>query len=283
VLRRRVTVGVLVFASLVLITFSFRSTALDPVEGFGAAVLRPFEIAANRVARPFRDAAGWTKGVFDAKSENTKLKKENASLLQKLSALDLARHNNDLLRRELHYVDSPSFPQDFNEVAATVLTNPSPPFDQTITISAGSDAGIALEDVVVTSEGLVGQVTKVTGNTSKVMLITDPDSAVSAEDSSHPSAGGILQRGNGSDSLSLNLVTKDKQVKEGDSVITAGSPGNGQLPSIFPRDIPIGSVTSVSQNDADIYKDIQVRPYVDLSSLQSVLVLLPKAKAATGR
>ena len=68
-LRRRFVVVGLVLLSLALLTVSFRSSALDPVEGFAASVLRPFEIAANRVARPFRDAASWTHGLFNAKAE----------------------------------------------------------------------------------------------------------------------------------------------------------------------------------------------------------------------
>src|SRR3954470_25076613 len=79
-LRRKIVVGILVLLSLVLITVSFRSDALDPAQSFGASVLRPFEIAANRVARPFQDAAGWASGLVHAKSENKKLKRENQQL-----------------------------------------------------------------------------------------------------------------------------------------------------------------------------------------------------------
>ena len=54
-LRRRFVVVGLVVLSLALLTISFRSTALDPVESASASALRPFEIAANRVAQPFRE------------------------------------------------------------------------------------------------------------------------------------------------------------------------------------------------------------------------------------
>jgi rod shape-determining protein MreC len=280
-LRRRIVVGFLVLLSLVLITLSFRSSVLDPVQGFGASVLRPFEVAANRVARPFRDSVSWTQGVFKAKAENRKLVAENAKLTLQLSQAEATKQQNAFLRAQLHYVDSPSFPQCCTEVGARVLSNPVTPFDQTVTISAGSKAGIALEDVVVTAKGLVGQVTKVYANTSKVMLITDPDSSVRAEDASEGGAVGILDHGSAGDSLVLDGITKDKKVFENDLIITAGSPtGPGQLPSIYPWNIPIGSVTSVGENDVDIYKDIQVQPYVDLSSLESVLVLIPKPPTA---
>jgi rod shape-determining protein MreC len=277
-LRRRVVVGCLVAASLVLLTVSFRSNALDGVQGAGVSVLRPFEVAATRVAQPFRDAASWTRGLFHAKSENRKLTRQVEELRREVAGLAAARQANAYLERLLKYERSPAFPQDFNAVAAEVLTSPTV-FDQTITIAAGSNRGIKVQDVVVTADGLVGQVTKVFGSVSRVMLITSDDSAVRAVDERDQGSVGILQRGSSNDTLSLTRVGKDKRVEYLDTIVTAGSPGGGELPSIFPANIPIGIVTSVGQNETDIFKQIQVQPFADLSSLQSVLVLVPKPNA----
>ena len=265
----------LVVLSLVLVTVSFRSSALDPVEGFSASVLRPFEVAANRVAHPFRDAASWTHGLFDAKAENQRLEAEIAKLRRRNAALTGAQEENAYLHKQLHYVQSASYPKDYTEVGARVLTSPST-LDQSITISAGSDQGIALEDVVVTNEGLVGTVSKVVPGESRVTLITDPTSDVRAVDEKNLAAVGILDHGTGASSLILDRIGKDKVVNAGDTIITAGSEAGAKLPSIFPRNIAIGFVSGVSQSDTDIFKDIQVQPFVDLSSLESVLVLIPK-------
>jgi rod shape-determining protein MreC len=273
--RRRVVVGFLVVASLVLLTVSFRSTALDGVQGAGVSVLRPFEIAAHPVAAPFRDATTWTRGLFRAKSENRRLTREVEELRRENASLLAARAANKYLERLLKYERSPTFPQDYNAVAAQVLTSPTV-FEQSVTISAGSNRGIAVQDVVVTADGLVGQVTKVFGKVSRVMLITDPDSGVRAVDERDQSAIGILQPGSSGDTLLLTRVGKEKRVLYADTIVTAGSPSGGVLPSLFPRNVPIGVVTSVGQNETDIFKQIQVQPFVDLSSLQSVLVLVPK-------
>ena len=48
---------------------------------------------------------------------------------------------------------------------------------------------------------------------------------------------------------------------------------------IFPRNINVGRVTSVNASDTDLFKQVQVQPFVDFSSLESVLVLVPKASA----
>jgi rod shape-determining protein MreC len=268
-----------VLLSLVLITLSFRSDALDPVQSFGASVLRPFEIAANRVAQPFRDAASWTSGLVDARAENERLKEQVELLQQQLLAQQTAVQENRDLRRKLRYLEGPAFPKDYRGVAATVLTNPTT-FEQSVTISAGSSHGIAEEDVVVTEAGLVGQVTKVFPSVARVMLISDPESAVRAADARDRATVGILESGNSSDSLVLNRVGKDKRVENGDTIITAGSPGAGNLPSLFPRGIRVGVVTSWDQQDTDIHKYIQVQPFVDLDSLTSVLVLVPKTRTS---
>jgi rod shape-determining protein MreC len=268
----------LVVVSLALLTVSFRSTALDPAEGFAASVLRPFEVAANRVAHPFRDAANWTHGLFNAKAENRKLRAENALLLRQVAQLRGANEENVILHHELRYTQSPSFPAGYTQVGARVLTSPST-LDQSVTISAGSDQGVRLEDVVITNQGLVGTITKVFASESRVTLITDPSSAVGAVDEKSIAAVG-LARGTGGSSLIFDRVGKDKKVSFGDEIVTAGSQAGSNLPSLYPRDLPIGYVTSVGQTDTDLYWEIQLQPFVDLSSLESVLVLIPKPQTA---
>jgi cell shape-determining protein MreC len=74
--------GVLVLLSIALITIYFRESAgggLHQVQSAGATVLRPFEVAADRVSRPFRDAYGYFAGLVHAKSENNRLRERRAA------------------------------------------------------------------------------------------------------------------------------------------------------------------------------------------------------------
>jgi rod shape-determining protein MreC len=276
-LRRRIVVAVLVLASLVLITVSFRSSALDGVQGTGASILRPFEVAANRIARPFRDAAGWTHGLIDAKSQNKKLRHEKAALQQQLLLDEQAIQENVQLRAQLAFKGAPSLAQ-FDRVNTEVLTNPQSSIDQTVTIAAGKHDGLGEGDVVVTpSGGLVGIVDKAYASISRVTLLTDEQSSVTATDLTSPTAVGEVHRGGGgSNVLVLDRVPKSKFVGVGDKVITAGTLGKGALPSMFPRGILVGTVTSESDTDVNPFKTIQVQPAVDFTSLQSVIVLVPR-------
>jgi rod shape-determining protein MreC len=275
-LKRRIVVGVLVLLSLVLITVSFRSSALDGVQGTAASILRPFEVAADRVTRPFRDAVGYTRGLVDAKAENKKLRRQNEDLRQRLILDESALQENVQLRAELNY-HGPTSIADFHQVHAAVLVNPQSAIDQSVEIAAGSHDGVRAGNVVVASSGgLVGTVERVSGGVARVTLLTDDQSAVTAADLTSPSAVGLIKRGGGgSDVLILDRVSKQKPVNVGDTIITAGTLGKGALPSMFPHGIPIGSVTSQSNNDVNAFKNIQVAPLVDFSSLQSVIVLVP--------
>ncbi len=272
--------GVLVVLSLVLITVSFREGAsgrLHDVQGAGAAALRPFEIAAERVSRPFRDVWGWTSGLVHARSENERLRKQVEELRTQAVESQIAIEDYARLKKLLDYRDSPRFPQDFRGVATRVIAQAPSRFEQRIVIAAGLGDGVRENDAVVTSAGLVGQVTMVFSHSAQVALLTDGETNVSAVDLGDPSAIGIVRHGEGgSHALVFDRVTKEKRVVDGDVVVTAGSPGKGELPSLYPRGIKIGVVTSVGQNDLAVYKQIQVQPFVDFSSLHSVLVLVPK-------
>jgi rod shape-determining protein MreC len=277
-LRRRGVVAGLVVLSLILITISFRESASGPLSGVqsaGATVLRPFEIGAERVARPFRDVYGYFAGLVHVKRENSRLRAQLNDLRQNALLGEAARAQNARLRSQLKFEDSPLFPKDYSPVNTRIIGWRSE-FDQQVVIAAGRNDGIRLETPVVTSDGLVGSVTQVTGDSALVTLLTDESSAVQARDQK-TGAFGLVRHGQGQGSLIVDLVTKDKQVDRGDVIVTAGTRSK-QYPSLFPADIQIGIVTSVGQSDTAPYKQIQIQPFVDFSSLDAVTALITKKR-----
>ena len=270
--------------SLVLLSIYFRESsdgALHRLQSTGASVLYPFQVAADRVAEPFQDAFGWAGDVLDAKSENTKLRREIERLRQQVIQNRTASRQNAELRRLLRYRDGPAFPRDYRGVAAQIIGRTPGQFEQQVVVAAGSNAGVKLNDPVVTADGLVGKVTRVSRRSSRVTLLTDETSAVSALDLKTNAAGIVRHGVSSGTSLILDRVTKENVVRARDVVITAGW-RSGRLASIYPRGIPIGVVTFVGQLDTDIYKQIEVHPFVDFSSLDSVLVLVERSEPKRG-
>jgi rod shape-determining protein MreC len=267
-------VGGLVLLSLILITFSFRASssgALHGVESAGVTVLRPFEVAAERVARPFRDVYGYFRGLVHAKSENARLREQVNQLRQQALQGKFAQEQNKEFRAQLRFVDSPLFPQDYSPVNTRIISW-SGEFDQQVVIAAGSAEGIKQDTPIVTQDGLVGRVTDVTGNAAHVTLLTDESSAVPARD---PKTGatGLVRHGEGEGSLVLDYVLKETNVRRGDVIVTAGTQSK-RYPSLFPGGIQIGFVTSVGQSDTALYKQIQITPFVDFSGLDAVTALI---------
>ena len=273
-LRRRAIVGGLVLLSLVLITISFRSGsggAVHGVEGAGATVLRPFEVAVERVARPFRDVYGYFASLVHVQRENSRLKQQVNELRQKELLGQSALEQNRLFRKQLKFIDSPRFPVDYMPVNTRIISWASE-FEQQVMIAAGSDSGIKQDTPIVTNYGLVGRVTEVTGSAAQVTLLTDENSAVPALDQT-TSASGLVRHGQGQGSLVLDFVLKESNVQPGDVIVTAGTQSK-QYPSLFPGGIPIGVVTHVGQSDTALYKQIQIDPYVDFSALDAVTALI---------
>jgi rod shape-determining protein MreC len=267
-----------VVLSLILITISFRESSSGPLHGVqsaGATVLRPFEVAAERVARPFRDVYGYFAGLVHVKSENERLKAQVNDLRQKALLYEAARAQNARFREQLKFVDSPLFPSDYTAVNTRIIGWRNE-FDERVVIAAGRDDGIHQETPIVTNDGLVGSVTQVTGSAALVTLLTDESSAVQARDQ-NTNAFGVVQHGEGEGSLIVDRVTKDKRVAEGDIIVTAGRRSK-QYPSLFPAGIPIGVVISVGQSDTAPYKQIQIQPFVDFTSLDAVTALITKKR-----
>jgi rod shape-determining protein MreC len=273
-MRRRIVLGVLVLLSLVLITISFRESSGGPlhqVESAGATVLRPFEVAAERVARPFRDVYGYFAGLVHVKRENSRLEDQINELRQNELQAKAALEQNRGLRAQLRFVDSPQFPSDYAPVNTRIISFASE-FDQQVIIAAGSDRGIRHDTPVVTRAGLVGRVTDLNSDSAQVTLLTDENSAVPARDST-TGAIGLVRHGQGEGSLILDFVGKEAKVQEGDVIVTAGR-WSKQYPSLFPANIQIGVVTHVGQSDTALYKQIQIDPYVDFSHLDGVTALI---------
>jgi rod shape-determining protein MreC len=273
-------VGSLALLSLVLITFSFRSAddgRVTGVQNAGATVLRPFAVGFERIAQPFRDVYGWADSLLDARSEAERLRAENRDLRQIAIRSEFAIQENEYLRELADYIDAPRFPDDFDPVTAEVIIRPAGAFTQAIVIAAGADNGVRVDDAVVTADGLVGSVTRVTAKTALIELLTDQEAAASALDV-RSGAQGIVRHARGTrETLVLDRVRKQDVVRRGDRIVTAGWKASG-LSSIYPKGIPIGRVTSVGQTDTDSFQQVQVDPYVDFGSLDAVIVLVPSER-----
>jgi rod shape-determining protein MreC len=278
-LVRRLVLIVLVLGALTLLTISFRSPtagALHDAQGAIGAGLRPFQIAASRVARPFHDAYDYMDGLAKARSENAKLRKQLSQVRTQMIQHQAEAAKAETYKRLLHYEQGTTYPKDFRPVNTSVIGYPGGPFGEQITIAAGANSGAVVNTPVVDGDGLVGIITNAGSHTAVVRLLTDASSYVSAVDLT-TGVHGIIRRGQGG-ALILDWVAKQQLVNKGDAIVTAGT-RSAQYPDLYPYGIPIGTVSSVGIQDTASFLQVQVNPYANLGNLDSVAALVAKKTA----
>jgi cell shape-determining protein MreC len=109
--------------------------------------------------------------------------------------------------------------------------------------------------------------------------LTDPSSSVSALDAD-TNATGMLSAGQGRGTLTLGRVPKSQMLSTRDTIVTQGWHDVGDLSSRYPRGILIGYLSGASQSEVDLFWQAQVTPNVHFDALRSVIVLVPKKRAA---
>jgi rod shape-determining protein MreC len=275
---RRAVLVALVLVALALLTISFRSPtsgALHDAQGVGSTVLRPFQIAATRVAQPFRDAYNYFDGLANAKSENARLKKKLAAVQALEIQYQEEAKRDPQLRKAAHYIEGPTFPHGYRAVTARVISPPAGPFARSLVITAGSNVGIQKDSPVVSGDGLVGLVSNVYPDTSVVTLLSDTQSIVPAVDV-RTSASGVVHPSSAG-GLILDQVAKQFPVRVGDELVTQGTIDRC-YPDLYPHGIPIGRVSYVHATDTSSFLQVELQPLADLGSLQAVSVIVARKK-----
>lgn len=273
--RRRAVLALLVALSLALLTIYFGESAsggLHAIQRGAQAVLSPIESGASKALKPFRDATGWIGDSLGAQGENDELRAEVAELRQQLAAQQTEERDVEQLRALLDLPEEAGFPGGTQPVTSRVIAQSPTVWYSTIQIDAGSDDGVEVDQPVVTGDGLAGKVTSVTGGTAQVTLITDADSAVSAQVVPNGTRGIVQPQVGDPNDLLLDFLDKEDKVKEGATVVTSGSTSS-RLESLFPRGVPIGEVTRVDAEERELYQRVHIEPFADLRRLDYVQVL----------
>ncbi|OFV90396.1 MAG: rod shape-determining protein MreC [Acidobacteria bacterium RIFCSPLOWO2_02_FULL_64_15] len=154
--------------------------------------------------------------------------------------------------------------------AAEIIAAGATPDFRTLTIDKGTNDGLRPDLAVIAPAGVVGRVVMPTRRAAKVQLLIDRNAAAGAIVERSRAQGVVV--GVGGDRLRLEYVSELADVVVGDLVMTSGIDG------IYPKGFAIGRVEIVEKSGS-AYTRIIVRPTVDFTSLEEVLVVLPPTPA----
>ena len=285
---RRRAIILLAVTSVLLLTLDLRGNRLfDAVRSAAGAVADPFQTAADVVTSPISRAVRSYRDYDDLLAEVTDLRSQvEAQRAAEIAAQNAIIENQDLLALEgLESVAS------YDSVTARLVGQSPTNFDQQVEIDRGSVHGIRVGMAATgTGVGLVGKVTRVSPQSSVIMLVTDPSYAVPVKiiagndevggstidaDTAVPEVireTGVL-RGRGDDRLPrVSFVAGSAgfgRISAGDTVFTAGG-----STSLAPPNIPVGTVANVITRPGTAGQEVEVELVSDLERLQFVRIIL---------
>ncbi len=256
--------GFLLIAILILIVSMAGRKEFTAIHKFGLEVIGPFQTGISKVSNYAGSFKNRYMDLLDVREENEQLRQQ---LLQYKSANIEYREalaTNVRLKKLLELKESLPPPT----LTAEIIGKDPSLWFRTLTINRGTSDGVQKGMPVVTVEGVVGQVLTSSPNYSKVLLATDPNSAVDVI-TQRTRVHGIV-KGLGRDAFGLNYVLKSAIVEKGDFVLTSG------LGGVFPKGLMVGTILEITNSRRGMFQKIEIEPAVDFSQLEHLIIIMKK-------
>jgi rod shape-determining protein MreC len=239
---------------------------LTVIEGWLVTATTPLQGGASSVVSRLADLAQSARDLRDLRQRSQGLESENARLLLENVRLREVEAEAVLLRDLLDFSQAnPALELQGAHVVGRVIGRDPSNLQRYVTLDVGRQSGIVRNMPVVTDRGLVGRITDVGAGWSRVLLIIDVSSSVSALTQSTRASGSV--QGQADASLLMHTIPQGDTISVGDTVFTSGLGGN------FPRQLLIGQITVVERQDHELYQTATVEPTVDFDHLEAVLVI----------
>lgn len=158
----------------------------------------------------------------------------------------------------------------YDVIVARIIGVDSSGYFRTVTLDKGERDGVDINMTVATAKGIVGRVIKAHGAYSQVLLLVDYNSAIDAVVQRTRDKGIVI--GQGGAVCEMKYVDSQSGVRTGDKIVSSGVTG------IFPAGLVIGEVIQVEKRGGGLFKDVKVKPAVQVEKLEEVLIILKEKR-----
>lgn len=261
---------VLLIISAVTLGFSAGGFLIN-FKSIGFSIVSTVQKGAHAISDGVTGAISNVKDMFE-------MKKEYALLKEKLADYEYIQRNNvdikkenDLLREQLDFATS----VDYKNIAAQIIGRDPNSLYSVITINKGIRSGIKKGMPVIAIQdgnvGVVGKIVTVGVNTSQIMPIYDAKCNISSRVKNTRELGIVTGGGSVDKPLTMSYISKRSlsDLNYGDFIVTSGENGN------YMRDIPVGTISKITVLDYDSSLDLELKPILDFSKLETVLIVDP--------
>ncbi len=260
-MKSKLVVFFILFLLSAAIIFFSQNRPVLLFKNYLSETLRPFEIVFSHLGNRF---LFWQNAFLEVKmlkESNIKLAAENLELYGKLAKLPQIEAENELLREKLNLADKNFWSTSLANIIGRDFEN-----NRSFIIDKGINDDIAVGMSVILKGGVVvGKISDVHYNNSKVKTIVDTSSKIAAVSSAGKVSG--LVRGLGSDII-FELIAKNKKPEIGDLIISSGTDG------LWPRGLLIGKVNQVKSEDNQVFNTADIELLADFRNFDSVFVIL---------
>jgi rod shape-determining protein MreC len=228
-------------------------------------IIAPVQSGLTWLSRQARFVVSLPVSLYGAAERNQVLEQEVERLQSEIIQLNEYKAENQRLTGLLNYKQV--MVQKYDLLVASVIARDPGNWFATVTLNRGSKDGVRENMTVLTPQGLVGRVITVSSTNCEVLLITDPRSGVGAiiQETRSP---GIVEGTVGSSGMARIIhIPNNAQIQEGQVVVTSG------IGSIFPKGIPIGTITNISAESAGLFKRAEIRLFAGMDQLEEVLIV----------
>ena len=247
---------------VILISDQIQSKSGVPVlEGVTFGVFAEVQRGASAGVSVLRRAWNGYVGLRQVRAENETLKQQLADVQVQVQEQRALADRSRGFERLLELRDR----SKLNTVAADIIGSGATPDFRTVTVDKGAADGLQVDMAVLAPAGVVGRVVVPSARAAKVQLLIDRNAAAGALVERSRAQGIVV--GAGDERLRMDYVSEVADVAVGDTVVTSCIDG------IFPKGFVIGRVEAIEKNGT-AYKEILIKPAVDFSSLEEVLVVL---------
>ncbi|MEZ4528884.1 MAG: rod shape-determining protein MreC [Desulfobacterales bacterium] len=248
--------------------YALRHPELSPgTSGLALPLAAPLQEAADALRRKIRDCWQDYFALVSVAQENRSLRtalRQEQNRHTRCTEMELA---NTRLRELLSLRRS----MDLPVLAAEVTARDPSPWHRSLTVNRGSTDGLRKGQPVTVPEGTVGVISHVSAHYARVLLLSDPNSAVDVL-IQRTRARGIV-RGESAGLCTCEYILRREEVREGDILITSG------LDGLFPKGQRVGQVSQIMPVSSGIFQKIMVTPFADFEKIEEVLILMqPEAR-----
>ncbi|MCA1766817.1 MAG: rod shape-determining protein MreC [Idiomarina sp.] len=250
--------------SFLLIFIDHRLQAMKPVRLFLNSLVAPVQYLAILPEQVLDGLSESLKTTSQLSDENKRLKRAILELQGEQQQLRFLQNENKRLR-ELLGSDARD---SVRRMVAEVIAVASEPFSQQLVVNKGTLSGVYEGQPVLDSNGIIGQVQDVGGNTARVLLLSDQSHAISLRSERNDIR--VLAQGTGDiGRLELMFIPHSSDLQEGDLLMSSG------LGGVFPEGYPVARISRVVRDESLPFAKVYADPVSALDRVRNVLLLWP--------